>query len=546
MTFFLSSSPASAGPNQRPRVHAYVTSLSRGGGILPEALRRPTFSGRPSTTHVSLKPTTPRLAALLTMVLTLAGLAGAAPTAGAAPSAAPTAAVTMGDSYISGEAGRWQGNSINPAPGHDGTDRACVPSGPACQVDKSRVYVGGTDKNGCHRSDVAEVLSAQLPVQSRINIACSGAVTTNIYRASSGGVGQNGEAAQADQLAGLAQTHDVKMIVVSIGGNDLGFASIVANCFEAYLSTQRPCMPKEQAAIEQAIPAVTLKVEKAIDEIRAVMAADGYGPGDYRLVMQTYPSVIPRASEVRYPQAPSAQRAANGCPFYDQDLTWGRDQAAPEIGGVVKAAAAARNVEVFDLRDALQGHEFCSRFDQQATPTSPPVAASSEWGRFLGASTIQQGDLQEAFHPNAFAQQAFGTCLTALYAQAPGGFTCSGAAGEGPQSLTLRRVATLSSFGSAGSLAGSGRGRGGVARCTSRRAFAVHLRARYRRRVRSARLLIAGRRTLKLSHGHARVNLRGLPAGRVTVRIIMKLRDGRTVVDRRHYRLCTARAHRSH
>ena len=28
--------------------------------------------------------------------------------------AAPTAAVSLGDSYISGEAGRWQGNSIDP------------------------------------------------------------------------------------------------------------------------------------------------------------------------------------------------------------------------------------------------------------------------------------------------------------------------------------------------------------------------------------------------------------------------------------------------
>lgn len=492
--------------------------------------------------YVSLRPTTPRPAALLITLLILVGMA-AAPTAGAAPPAAPTAVVTMGDSYISGEAGRWQGNSINPAPGNDGTDRACVPSGPGCRVDKSRVYVGGTDVNKCHRSDVAEVLSAQLPVQARINIACSGAVTTNIFRASSGGKGQNGEAAQADQLVDVAQHNDVKMIVVSIGGNDLGFASIVANCFETFLTNQGPCMPKEQAAIEQAIPAATLKVEKAIDEIRAVMAADGYGAGDYRLVMQTYPSVIPRASEVRYPQT-GPQRAANGCPFYDQDLTWGRDQAAPEIGGMVKAAAAARNVEVFDLRDALQGHEFCSRFAQQATPTAPPVAASSEWGRFLGGSTIQQGDLQEAFHPNAFAQQGFGSCLTALYTQAPGGFACSGAAGEGPQSLTLRRTSTLSSFGSPSGSAGPGQRRAG--RCTSRRAFAVHLRARYRRRVRSARILIGGRRAVKLRHGHGRVDLRGLPSGRVTVRIVMKLRNGHTVVDRRHYRLCGTRARRSH
>ena len=38
--------------------------------------------------------------------------------------AAPSAAVSLGDSYISGEAGRWNGNSINAAGDRDGTDRA--------------------------------------------------------------------------------------------------------------------------------------------------------------------------------------------------------------------------------------------------------------------------------------------------------------------------------------------------------------------------------------------------------------------------------------
>src|SRR3712207_8980203 len=58
---------------------------------------------------------------------------------------------------------------------NDGTDRACVPDVPACaQEDPGRVYVGGTAENGCHRSDVAEVNSANFPVAERVNIACSG------------------------------------------------------------------------------------------------------------------------------------------------------------------------------------------------------------------------------------------------------------------------------------------------------------------------------------------------------------------------------------
>ena len=144
--------------------------------------------------------------------------------------AAPTAAVSLGDSYISGEAGRWQGNSINPAGSRDGTDRAFTGTG----YDESLVYDPPSDTNGCHRSDVAEIRSASLAVAQRVNLACSGAVTKNIFRASNGGEGQDGELPQADQLATVARDKDVKLIALSIGGNDLGFASIVTACVEAY------------------------------------------------------------------------------------------------------------------------------------------------------------------------------------------------------------------------------------------------------------------------------------------------------------------------
>jgi len=189
------------------------------------------------------------------------------------------------------------------------------------------------------------------------------------------------------------------------------------------------------------LPQAQAGVEKAIDEIRAVMTSAGYAQSDYRLVLQTYPSVVPRASEARYPQAGLA-RTLNGCPLYDADLTWAREQAAPQIGTMVKAAAAARGAEVMDLRDALQGHEFCATSAAQATLTFRPPAAGSEWGRFVTANTVLQGDLEEAFHPNAYAQLALGDCLGQVYAQAPGSFACAGAAGRDFDAMTLTRTST--------------------------------------------------------------------------------------------------------
>jgi lysophospholipase L1-like esterase len=356
-----------------------------------------------------------------------------------APAAAPpTAVVTMGDSYISGEAGRWLGNSANVAGSRDRTDRACVFTlGLCASYDESRVYVDGTAADGCHRSDVAEVLSASLPVTRRVNIACSGAVSANLLRASSGGTTAHGEAPQADQLAPIARTHRIRMIVVSVGGNDLGFASIVTACFEAYLTRATPCSQSQAAALSDARLAETsARIEHAIDEIRTVMRESGHADSDYRLVLQTYPVVIPRASEARYAQE-DPRRIVDGCPFYDADMDWAQDEAAARIGDAVKAAAASRGAEVLELLHAFAGHEVCAQTTASASVLNAPSPARSEWGRAVSASTIAQGQTQELFHPNAYGQRALGTCVGALYAAHRGSYACTNVAPHGPGDMVL-------------------------------------------------------------------------------------------------------------
>ena len=352
--------------------------------------------------------------------------------------APPTAVVTLGDSYISGEAGRWLGNSTNVALDRDGTDRACVFTLGLCTAhDDSRVYVDGSAATGCHRSDVAEVLSAQLPVGRRLNVACSGAVSQNLLRSSSGGTTAHGEPPQADQLLPLAKTHRIRMVVVSVGGNDLGFASIVTECFTAYVSKAAPCSQTQAAALsDERLAEASANVGRAIDEIRAVMREAGYADADYRLVLQTYPVVIPRAADARYAEI-DPQRTVYGCPFYDADMDWAQDVAAPRIGSAVAAAATSRGAELLDLLYAFEGHEVCAKTTRPVLPLSPPSPIASEWGRAVSASTIAQGQTQELFHPNAYGQQALGDCLTALYAAKRGNYACRSAAGRAPGDMQL-------------------------------------------------------------------------------------------------------------
>jgi hypothetical protein len=205
------------------------------------------------------------------------------PAAQASREARATAIVSLGDSFIAGNAGRWEGNSDTFTGSRDGTDRAWVSDS---MYDVSRVYLEGSAGN-CFRSDVAEVRSAQIPARERVNLACSGATTADI--SSPGG--------QADQLGELARRDRVRLVVLSVGGNDLGFAQAIENCAFAYGFGAGPCNASEQALVDSALPGAVAGVGAALDRIRAVLAAAGYARHRYRLVLPSYPSPVRRADE---------------------------------------------------------------------------------------------------------------------------------------------------------------------------------------------------------------------------------------------------------
>ncbi|MFJ2867911.1 GDSL-type esterase/lipase family protein [Kitasatospora sp. NPDC087314] len=378
------------------------------------------------------------LAAALALPLTAVGLATAAQAqaAPAAPSAVPsgpTASVTLGDSYISGEAGRWKGNSAGTSGSRNGTDRAWNGS----SYDPSLVY-GATAASGCDRSDVAEVVSASTGAQNEINLACSGAVTANIFRAANGGQTLKGEAPQADQLATVARQNNVKLITLSIGGNDLGFGGIISSCVQDYLIWYSYCHDSAQSSIDSKMPTAMAGVGKAIDEVRAVMADAGYAQSDYRLVLQSYPSPIPRSAEMRYPESGWTRSNTGGCPFWDGDADWARDTLVPQISQSLAGVAASKGAQFLDLSDMLQGHEVCSTATKQPTTSSGPSATTSEWARFLdGGLNSTQGVLQESMHPNYYGQQAVGRCLTLLWGRPTGDYSCHNTAGQDASGMYL-------------------------------------------------------------------------------------------------------------
>ena len=83
-------------------------------------------------------------------------------------------------------------------------------------------------------------------------------------------------------------------------------------------------------------------------------------------------------------------------------------------------------------------------------------------------------------------------------------------------------------------------------RCVSRRAFRIRLRKRRGVTYRSATVSVNGRR-VKVVKGKrltAPVDLRGLPAGRVVVRVGLTLADGTRLSGKRTYRTCARKKKR--
>ncbi|MFF2806603.1 GDSL-type esterase/lipase family protein [Streptomyces sp. NPDC058000] len=326
----------------------------------------------------------------------------------------PRAVVSLGDSFISGEGGRWKGNSNTMTGDRDGTDRAWTGG---VSYDATKVYgtthtgSGWGGDRGCHRSDSAEVFNAfghkeiddnrseSLDEGSgikSINLACSGAQSNNIVDTPF-----KGEQPQGDQLAEVARQNTVEAVVLSIGGNDVELSGVLAQCGKDWASGKR-CAEEEQAAIQQRLPGMREAVRRAVAKIRETMAEAGYRNGDYRLIVQSYPSPLPDEFRNRGDGYDTA--ISEGTPLYLGDMRWLHDWVAPAISDSIRKVAREEKAEYLDMTSALAGREM--RNPQTQHGAAP---ANAEWFRFL--SGVVQGNLQESFHPNYYGQLRLGQCL---------------------------------------------------------------------------------------------------------------------------------------
>ncbi len=335
-------------------------------------------------------------------------------------------AVSLGDSYISGEAGRWAGNS------NDSSQTDALGSTAYDDAGNAEAIPG------CHRSKSAEIGFGTV---SSMNLACSGAETaTEPYSAGSDfkpgldfyndGAGHIG---QALALQNFAATHQVKLVAVSIGGNDFKFASIVEDCVADFLTS--PSWWKNYCDDDSSVTAnftaanlavVQARIAGALRNVNTAMTNDGYTSGDYSIVLQTYPAPLPTGSGDRYPESGFTRQTTGGCGFYNADLDYANANLVPTINNSVRAGAAQSglpNVKLMDVTGLFSGRRLCENGVHKLQETSltswrsPGAVDQSEWIENIRTVTAVVGPyyVQESLHPNYWGQLALRSCLRQAY-----------------------------------------------------------------------------------------------------------------------------------
>jgi hypothetical protein len=357
-------------------------------------------------------------------------------------------AASLGDSAISGEAGRWAGNTNSSSSRVDALGSSAY-----------RDNASGTAEAiaGCHRSKAAEV---HIGTASSINLACSGARSATHLDGSTFKPGldfysdSSGRQGQALALREFAKTHNVRAVVVLIGANDYGFADIVQTCVEDWLTSpswfKNYCQDDSnvRAMFTAAnVSAVTARVRQAYANVKLAMEQAGYSASQWTLFAQTYSSPLPNGSGFRYPETGFTRQTIGGCGTWNRDADWANGTVVATLNNTTVNAVSGMGAKLLDMRNALAGHRLCestvSLLEERgiATWQSPGAADQTEWVSQIRTATTITGpyQLQEDAHPSYWGQLALRNCFRQAYSSSTGG-NCRSTGGlntRGEPNMTL-------------------------------------------------------------------------------------------------------------
>lgn len=238
-----------------------------------------------------------------TMMLSVAVLAASAPVSQAGTRGPAVRLVALGDSYAAG---------VGASP--DPTSGACLRSQDAYPA----------------------LWAAEHRLRSFTFVACSGATTADVL---------------ADQVSAVTRSHT--LVTITIGGNDIGFAPVLAGCTVA--RSDQDCATLVGGAEWLARYVLPVRLAKVYLTVRARAP-------HAKVVVLGYPRLFDPSPTCPNPLVPNAARRAV--------LNHGADV----LDASIRSTAGALGLRYADVRDAFAGHGVCSAQPWIVAPTSVPPA----------------------------------------------------------------------------------------------------------------------------------------------------------------------------
>lgn len=233
---------------------------------------------------------------------------------------------------------------------------------------------------GCLRStnNYPALVAKGLAVTTAQDVSCSGATTADLAAPQRTGLGTN--AAQLDALG-----PDVSLVTLGIGGNDIGFVSIIAEC-----ATRSPLEPTGAACrdhyTETGRDELAARIDATAPRIAAALAAITERAPQAHVLLVGYPALLPDTGAGCFPIVPFSAG--------DVDYLRGVER---KLNGMLAEQATAAGVDYVDTYTPSIGHDMCAahgtRWIEGLIPTSPAAPAHPNAAGMRGMADAVLGSL---------------------------------------------------------------------------------------------------------------------------------------------------------
>lgn len=236
-----------------------------------------------------------------------------------------------------------------------------------------------TDRGGdrCHRSqEFAYPLALEFTHETTVQFrACSGAVVDNVF----GSVQEHDGVPnrQGKQVETGVGGENVRLVTITMGGNDLDFAKVLNFCFE-----EPHCADQKYKGEESLDRWINLRIEEVGSSLAALYADLRESFSKARVLVLGYPPLFPEF-------APPLSKPHNAvCQVLFSKWKAEERQAIRDWGlalnGAIEVGAGGAGVEYVDVSSHFAGHE--------------PCGTAGEWVRFVGLS-LDSAIRDGSFHP---------------------------------------------------------------------------------------------------------------------------------------------------